>query len=34
MNMNTFATSDASDYKDTMDGDLYLISIFMAALFE
>lgn len=32
--MNRFATSDTSDFEDTMDGDLYLIPIFMAALFE
>lgn len=34
MNMNRFAASDPSNLKDTMDGDLYLIPIFMAALFE
>lgn len=34
MNVNRFATSDLSRFKDTMDGDLYLVLIFMAALFE
>lgn len=34
MNMNRFGTSDPSNFKETMDGDLYLIPIIMAALFE
>lgn len=34
MNMNSFAISDPSNFKNIVDGDLYLIPIFIAALCE
>lgn len=34
MNVNRFTISDPSSFKDTVDDDLYLMPVFMAALFE